>query len=375
LKRPVFIAYLGGAGALVAVALAALGVGGPPAPKTVLLMSGHTFGLGEQQVYAIDRTADLTVRFRDATGTLRTKKYHHQLRNSVAFTIEGVSSGGHPVLAMVTANPVAASTSSPAAYPAAPAAPVSPPPSPELDEHGALAIAGDAADLAPASIILSAVTDDVLSGGRPWKSGGDIKLPYGTVSLAVVNTASPMPNDQTNSVVQIHSTGAVQFRGKLAVGGFGQASLRGAGSADGTSFVDTQHKLLLGLAVTSAVRGNALARNKHGNYDLKLQLAIKLVHYVPGIPPVPIGPGYILASGYVGSYASPDTGNYSTAPPNPIAVPAPTNTEYTGSPLPTYEPSALPEASLPPIPMPLPSGQPVASPPPGPTPTPTPTRY
>jgi len=388
LKRPAAYAYLTGSLATLALALAARGFDTAPAPKTILLMSGHAFGIGEQQVYAIDTSADLVVRFRDSSGTARTKHYRHTVRTSVAFTIEGVSSSGHAVLALATANsapqvtPSATESAAPyvttpsAPYgTATPASPHSPPPSPELDEHGALAVAGSAADLAPASIILSGINADVLSAGKTWKSGGEVKLPYATVALGLENSAAPLSGDESNSVLQVRSTGTASMRGKLFAGGFGSAALRGAGPATGTSFIDTQNKLLLGFALKSSSHGNVTGRRKHGTYDLKLELAIKLVHYVPGIPPVITGPGYILASGYVGSYASPDTGNLSTAPSNPIAVPAATNTEYTGSPLPSFTPSALPEASLPPIPMPLPSDQPVASPPAGPTPTPTPTRY
>src|ERR1700730_4216667 len=123
-----------------------MGIDAPDAGKTFLLMNGHSFGIGEQQVYAIERSADLTVRFRDAAGTLRTKRYHHPIRPSVAFTIEGVSSTGRPVLAMAAYNPASPNQQQP------PPSPESPPPSPELDEHGSLATAGDADSFAPASI-------------------------------------------------------------------------------------------------------------------------------------------------------------------------------------------------------------------------------
>ncbi|MDQ6825224.1 MAG: hypothetical protein M3007_07165 [Candidatus Eremiobacteraeota bacterium] len=371
MKRLRVLVYLTAVAATLALALTAMGVDAPDAGKTFLLMNGHSFGIGEQQVYAIERSADLSVHFRDAAGTLRTKRYHHHIRTSVAFTIEGVSSAGRPVLAMAAYNPNPASANPEPPPPS----PQSPPPSPELDERGSLATAGYAGSFAPASIILSSLNDDVLSAGKKWSSSGSLILPFAKIAVNLENTAIPMKDDQSGTVTQINSVGKTDVRGKVSVAGFGQALLRGSGSALATAFVDSRDKLLLGFTLDSTSRGNAIGQRKRGAYDLKEQLTIKLVHYVPGIAPVVIGPGYIIASGYVGSYASPDTGNFSTAPPNPIAVPAATDTEYMGSPLPTFAPSALPEASLPPIPLPLASDQPIASPPPGPTPTPTPTRY
>lgn len=371
MKRAGFFAYLLAVIATLAVAVVAMGVDAPSASKTYLLMTGHTFGIGEQQVYAIDRSADLTIRYRDEIGELRSATYRHHLRSSAAFTIEGVSSAGRAVLAVATTNPAPQSS----AYATAASAPAAPPPSPELDERGALTAQAGMADLLPASLILSSMSDEVLGAGKPWKSSGVVRLPYGQLSLNLDNAPAASNATDNNTVVQIHSTGSADVRGALAVKGFGRATLRGAGAADATAFVDAQNKLLLGLMLTSSSHGNVVARGKRGSYDLKVQVAIKLIHYVPGIPPVRYGPGYIIASGYLGSYSSPDTSNYSTAPPNPIAMPAATNTEYSGSPLPSYAPSALPEASLPPIPMPLASDQAIVSPPPGPSPTPTPTRY
>lgn len=347
-----------------------MGVEAPAPSRTAFTLPGHSLGIGEQQVFVIDRTADLNLRFRDDLGRVHATHYRSHLATSIAFTVEGVSSSGSLVLGL--ALPGSPQPQSSQALPIPAVAPLSPPPSPELDQAGTLPTQ-KVADFGPASIFMSGLPDDLLNSSRPWKSVGVLALPYGRVAVNMVTTRAAAPADQATTIAHLIASGSADVRGKLALKGVGQASFEGSGRAVGSAYVDAQDHLLLGMTLTTFSQGNARARRGHGSYDLHVQLAIKLVHYVPGIPP--LTGGSAVASGHLGTNASPDMGNISTAPANPVAVPAPTDTGFVGSPLPTLQPSALPEASLPPIPLPMDSSQAIVSPPPGPTPTQTPFRY
>jgi len=372
------------AGALCAVAVATLGNGQPEQPADYVLVGGHAVGIGEQQVFAIVRESQLTFRFRDAGGVVRTHAYRNRALSSVAFTIEGLSSQGAAVLAItnshMTAPPAQPSaTATPlapyAAIYASPTAAPSVTPSPQVNANGAVS-ASDAADLAPLSALLSGLTAGIpASDAGPWKSGAEVQVPHARVTIALSNTvASPAP-DESNPIMHLVAAGTADARGTATVASVGTVVFSGAGTATANAYLDPQAKLALGMLLHSFSHGNARANRQRGTFTLLVDVTVKLVHFTPGLPPLPLTPGYVIASGYVGSYASPDTGNLTPAPANPVAVPAATDTEYVGSPPPSYVPSPLPEASLPPIPIPLPSDQPIVSPPPGPTPTPTPTRY
>ena len=375
-------------------AVIALGVASPPGvsgdTKTYYYVGGHLFGIGEQQVYLIDRDSILTVRYRTVRGDVQSKTFHRRVQSSVAWTIEGLASGGAPILGVATAAPtpegvVSISTLQPvrSTLPSTPAPPspepsgVSPRPSPMLDVRGAAAPTGALADLAPASILLSGITGDLPELGKPWKSSGDVRLSYGILTCTLQNVVATAAGDLDTNVMQIAQTGTASFQGKVNVPGFGLAALRGAGLAAGMSFIESQSKLLLGMSLSSASHGNAVANHKNGAYALSLKIAIKLVKYVPGIVPYSGGPiGFVPASGYLGGTTTPDTAIYSTAVPDTIGIPAATNTGFIPPPMqPSPYQSALPEMSLPPIPLPMSSDQPAASPPAGPTPTPQPTHY
>ena len=376
-------------------AVIALGVASPPgvsgdANKTFYYVGGHLFGIGEQQVYLVDRDSILTVRYRTERGDVQSKTFHRRVQSSVAWTIEGLASGGTPILGVATAAPtpvgaVSISTLVPvrSMSPSTPAPPspepsnVSPRPSPVLDPQGAALSDSALADIAPASIVLSSLTGDLPDIGRPWKSAGDLRLPYGTLTITLQNVVTTATGNLDTNVMQIAQTGTASFQAKINVPGFGRAALRGAGVTTGTSFVESLNKLLLGMSLSTASHGNAVANHKSGAYDLSVKIAIKLVKYVPGIVPYSGGPvGFVPASGYLGGTTTPDTAIYSTVVPDKIGIPAATNTGFIPPPMqPSPYLSALPEISLPPIPLPMSSGQPAASPPPGPTPTPQPTHY
>jgi hypothetical protein len=367
------------------MAAIAMSVAAPPGTsaddKAYFFVAGHTFGIGEQQVYLVDRDTQLIIRYRDANGALASKTFHQHVRSSVAWTIEGIASGGGPVLSVATAAPsptaIGSMTPAPAPSPSASPSPASPPPSPMLGSQGAIPPNSAMSEVAPASIILSGLTSDLPQIGRPWKSTGDLQLPIGRLTFDLDNVITAGTGDQDPAVAQIASTGKTGFTAKVKIAGFGAASLRGAGTATSTSFLETQNKLLLGLTLAASSHGNATAKDRHGNYDLSVKIAIKLVKYVPGIPPYNGSPGFVVASGYLGGTSAPDTGLYATAVPDKVTIPAPTDTGFIPPPAPpmTPYPSALPATSLPAIPLPMASDMPEASPPAGPTPTPQPTHY
>ncbi len=375
-------------------ATVALCVAAPPGTLATslayLYVGGHTFGLGEQQVYAIERDTSLTVRYKDASGNVKTPSFDQHVQSSVAWTIEGFSSTGSPVIALAFARyssaggpvlPIASGSplelTAVAPSPTQAPSPQSPQPSPALDAHGALHADAPMADIDPVSIILSGLQTDLPGYGRPWKSAGDIRLPYGALSVAFDNNVVTATGDQDPNVTRVASTGTTSFDAKLKVAGFGLATLRGSGSASGTSFTEGQNKLLLATSLLANSHGNASAGVRRGTYDLTVKVTIWLAKYVPGIPLYTGSPGFVPASDYLGETTAPDSQIYSTTAPDGVAAPAATDTGFIPGPLPVASAyhSSLPEASLPPIPLALPSDPTLASPPPGPSPTPQPTHY
>jgi len=355
----------------------------PPAATAsgtvALYAAGHPFGIGEQQVYLIDRASTLTVRYRDGQGELHSKTFHYHAQTSVAWTIEGLSSAGGPVLAVVTAAPTPPPSAAPTAPPASPqTSPHAPEPSPILDQHGVGAPApGTAlAELTPASVVLAGIGEQLPDVGKPWRSSGALPLPFGTLTLTMDHVVQTPTGDQDADLAVIASTGTTSFSAKVHVSGFGIATLHGAGAASATSYLETQNRLLLGTSISATSHGNATTTANHGTYELHATIAIALAKYVPGRVPNTGSPGFVPASDYLGSTTAPDSQIYSTTQPDTIAVPAATDTGFIPPPaVATPYQSALPAMSLPPIPLPMTSGQPAASPPPAPTPTPQPTHY
>ncbi len=365
------------------VAVVAAGVADPngqnPPAKAYYSVPGHAFGIGEEQVYVIARTSTLTVRYRDGSAASKSQTFKENASSSVAWTVEGISSAGGPILGVATAAPVSTASASPTptiSPSTTPTASASPQPSPMLDAQGAGAPTGALADLASASFLLSSLSVDLPDIGKWWTSTGVVSLRYGTLTLHMNNIVNQPTGDQ-GSVVQISSTGGTDLHAKIKVNGFGLATLHGGGGATSQTFVESQNKLLLGMTLNASSHGNANVKAHMGSYNLNVSTTIKLVHYIPGIPVYVGSPGFLPASAYLGNTAPSDTAIYSTAVPDQVARPVATNTEFippATAPVTPY-PSTLPEVSLPPIPIPESSDQPVASPPAPPTPTPTPTRY
>ncbi len=385
LSRPGRARLISAFGSLAGLAVVAVGVAGAPngagatAPVS-LYAAGHAFGIGEQQVYLIDRSSTLVVRYRDSNGDVHPKTFHYHALTSVGWTVEGLTSTGGPILGVATAAPSPSGSQTPS-NPTSQPTPQSPAPSPTLDARGATApAAGSAlAELAPASVLLSGLSAEPPEVGKSWKSSGQVQLPFGNLTIVLDNVAIAPSGDQDSNVAQINSTGTSGFWAKVKVGGsFGQAALRGGGAASATSYLETQNHLLLGTSIMATSHGNATAaaHQQHGTYELQVKISVKLVKYVPGFVPYNGSPGFVPASGYLGGTTAPDMQIYATTLPDALAAPAATDTGFIPPPaVATPYQSALPEISLPPIPLPMASGQAAASPPAGPTPTPQPTHY
>ena len=365
------------------VAFVAAGVADPSGQssqaKSVYYVAGHVFGLGEQQVYVVTRIATLTVRFRDASGVVQSRVFRQDDNASVAWTIEGIASGGGPILAVSTAAPPVASSASPSPVPTASAPPpatASPQPSPMLDAQGAGSSAGAMGDLSAATFLLGSLQSELPDIGKRWFSSGVLPLRYGVLTLSMNNMVD-LPTGDQGTMVLISSTGGCDFQSQLKVKGFGLATLRGGGGATSRTYLESQNKLLLGMVIDASSHGNAKAKDRLGSYTLQTDVTIKLLHYIPGVPVFTGTVGFVPASAYLGNTTAPDTSIYSTSVPAAIASPAATNTEFIPPPMApvTPYPSALPEVSLPPIPIPQSSDEPIASPPAPPTPTPTPSVY
>jgi hypothetical protein len=333
--------------------------------KASYAVAGHVFGIGEEQVFVVRSNTTLTVHYRDAAGNLHSETFRQDVATSVAWTVEGTTASGGPILGIAT--PSSSSPRSPSQDQQ---------PSPMLDSAGVGSTSGSLGELAAASFLLSSLSSDLPEVGKAWSSDGMLALRYGGLKVTMNNVAI-QPFGSGQDFVQIASTGGVDLQGKLTTPGLGFTVLRGKGGATAVSYIEPQNRLLLGMTLMAFSHGSATGKSRGGTYDLNASIATKMVHYVPGVPAFAGAPGFLVASAFVGHTAAADTSLYSTSQPEQVASPAATNTEFIPGPTEavTPYPSALPEVSLPPIPIPWSSDQPVASPPAPPTPIPTPTRY
>ena len=363
--------------AFAAAALASCAVGSlglfaptpPPGQPRNIFVPGRVYGLGEQQVYLVERSQKVVVRFRDPGGKAVERTENRSDQGSVALTVEGFASDGSTVLAISVVAPAADSARGPAPdtlpQPAGEA-----PASPAVTADGRIADGGGFDALAPATLVVGAGPDTPIADGAKWSASGVLPLQAGLQSVHLSNAALTWTDDP--GVLQVVSTGTFETRGSLNVPGFGDAQLRGAGSAAGMSFIDMSNRLLLGAAFTLKSTGNAVSsRGGAGTFLLSAAYTVKLMRYVPGMmaPPTPAGA------------MAPKSENIRTGPPDDLirqgapdelTRPAPTDNILRGTPLPQETPAPQVDASLPPVPVPVSSGAPLASPP-APPPTPAPT--
>jgi len=338
------------AAAAAATSVAALGDVGNPSSVPNAFLPNRAFGIGEQQVYVIERHQTVDVHFRAPNGDLVSKHVSRDDIHSVAFTVEG-SDAGDIVLAAVSDAPAQIDSA----------------PSPTVRADGTIAAAGPLAAIGAGALVLGSAPPG-LDEGATWNTSGTLQLPFGALQLRLTNTSAAWEGG--DAVLQVTSTGSADTDGTVTVPGFGPASLRGSGSTKGVSFIAADLRLLLGSAYTISGSGNAQnRRGEHGTYLMKAAYTLELARYVPGRPGMPayaptemprmietVSPDQIIHGGSVDENAHP----------------APTDNVFSGSPLPAGSPIPLPDASLAPVPLTVSSGAPLASPlPPPPTPVPT----
>lgn len=345
--------------AIAAAALAACAVGSlgflplPPEQPRNIFVPGHVYGLGEQQVYLVERGETITVRFRDANDDLVTRTIKRLDHRSLAFTVEGFNEDGSAVIAMDdNGRPTVEQA----------------PPSPAIHISGR--VFGDPlAALSGTTLIIGEGSDDTLHDGARWGSSGALPLSIGPQSVRISNIASVWGDD--TSVLQVASNGTFDAGGAVQVQGFGNAALRGNGFVIGSSYVDTLNRLLLGTTLTLRSSGNAASRQGTGVFTLSATYTIKLMRYVPGLLPAPAPSGALVPQTYNIRTGEPDNMTRQGTP-DALTRPAPTDNILRGSPAPVETQTPMPDASLPPVPIPVSSGAPIASPP-APPPTPMPT--
>jgi hypothetical protein len=373
--RPSLIAFAAPALALVALAAA---VSAPP--TTTAFMPGRTFGIGEQQVYSIEQDTKLIVRFRRADGSIDARNIESNTKRSVAFTVEGLTSAGNPVLGVATAvatpAPSGGSENAPAQGTAQPSASasVSPPPSPDVAADGSVRVDGDLAGLAPLGGVLAGAAADKLDPRTTWRSEAAVKLPLVALALHMSNTANAPANpDENTGVIGVTSTGSVDVSGSPKISGYGATRLRGSGAAAVQAFLDQKRGVVLGMLLNVGSRGNAAsAHGDHGEYELNVQYSVRLVRYVAGAPiQASPSPGAQPTLDTLTRFASPSS-VFSNGSLNPLARPAPTDPIFRATPFPgpTETATPAPSESLPPVPIPQSSDAPIASPPPPPTASP-----
>ncbi len=335
------------------------------APSGPIFFPGRQYGLGERQTYVIDRDARLTVRLAGPAGTIVSKTIDSVDESSVAFTVEGFTDAGMPVLAVATADRNDRGASSGASSATA---------SPVIENDGSVP-SETFAGFAPAAALLNGVDPQSLDIGTIWTSRGDLSLPFARVAVRLKGQVNFKSGDVHSTLLQALLTGAASIAGHPSVAPFGALHLIGGGAVTGNAFIYPERRLLLGMQLMLTSNGNVTdARGRHGAYALVSRWSIKLASYAPGVVPGPgISPGIGIPITQMGAPAPGATNVYSQNSPSDVFAPASVNPDVidksNASAPPTAAPS--PDESLPPIPVELPSDQPIASPPPGPSPTPS----
>jgi hypothetical protein len=349
----------------IAVAVLAAACIAAAAPSGPIFFPDRQYGLGERQSYVMSRDARLTVRFSRPGGALSAKTVAKARESSVAFTVEGFTDAGTPVLGIATAdqNDRDATGESSAATA-----------SPVIDADGGVR-SESFAEFAPATSLLNGLDAGALDIGATWHGQGDLLLPFARLALRLKSQVNFKSGDTGSTLLQALVTGNAGVTGHPLVAPYGAIRLIGAGTAAGSAFFSPERRLLLGMELTMTSNGNATdARGRRGSYSLVAHWSIKLARYAPGILPGPgISPGIGIPVTQMGAPEPGATNVYSQGSPADVFAPASINPDVidrsNASVPPTAAPS--PDESLPPVPIEMPSDQPMASPPPGPSPTPS----
>ena len=341
--------------ALLACSLAALAE--PAATNVTAFLPNRSFGLGEQQVYVIERNQTIVVRYHNADGDIVRKTLKRSESHSVAMTVVGYAVTGAAMLGVAVES---ASSNAPVTNAQA---------SPLVGADGMIAARGPLGQLAAVGIILGNLPNTPIVDGAKWNGSGVLRLPLGSVNVRVANTAAAFNGDP--ATLQVTSAGTLDTSGSVVIAGAGKAALRGGGTCNGSSFVDMADALVSGSVFNVASRGNlTFASGDVGEYTMTAAYTVKLARYVPGRSPAPTGMLPSNAPGLV-SGAQADSDMIRPGGENPVANPAPTDNLFSGaSPFATSTPA--PDQSLAPVPVPVSSNAPIASPP-APPPTPFPT--
>ena len=353
----------------IAVAALALACVAADAPSGPIFFPGRQYGLGERQSYVMSRDARLTVRFARTGGAVSSTTVTATHESSVAFTVEGYTDAGLPVLGVATADQRSSGDSGADSGDAATAAA-----SPEIDGDGVVRSASFA-EFGPATSLLNGLDAQAMDIGTTWHGQGDLALPFAHLALRLKSQVNFKSGDTGSILLQALVTGNADVAGHPKVAPFGAIRLKGAGTTVGSAFFSPERRLMLGMDLTTTSHGNALdARGRHGAYDLVAHWSIKLARYASGTLPGPgISPGIGIPVTQMGAPEPGATNVYSKGSPADVFAPASINPDVidrsNASAPPTLAPS--PDESLPPVPIAMPSDQPMASPPPGPSPTPS----
>ena len=333
------------------------------APTGPIFFPGRAYGLGEHQTYLIDRDAHLTVRLPRPGGATFSKTVAAVDESSVAFTVEGFTDAGAPVLGIATVRKTDGTGAVAGPQPSA---------SPVIENDGRVQSASFA-DLAPTAALMNGFNAQALDVGMTWRGRGDLPLPFATAALRLNGQVNFKSGDAQMTLLQALLTGDARISGTPVVAPFGAIRLSGGGALAGTAFFSPERRLLLGMDLTMICNGNVTdSHGRHGTYNLSSHWSIKLAGYAPGTLPGPgISPGIGIPVTQMGGAAPAATNVYSPSSPANVFEPASISPDVidrtNASAPPTAAPS--PDESLPPVPISIPSGQPVASPPPGPSPT------
>src|SRR5450755_2413877 len=146
--------------AVAALALACIAAAAPSGP---IFFPGRQYGLGERQSYVMSRDARLTVRFARSGGAVSTKTVVVARESSVAFTVEGFTDSGMPVLGVATADQNASDVSNEASSATA---------SPVIDGDGGVRNESFA-EFSPATSLLNGLDAQALDIGATWHGQGD----------------------------------------------------------------------------------------------------------------------------------------------------------------------------------------------------------
>ncbi|MBV8366562.1 MAG: hypothetical protein JO194_08665 [Candidatus Eremiobacteraeota bacterium] len=348
--------------ALAAAALAASAGAGSSSPLQNVFPMGRVFAVAEEQVYVIQRHQTLVVRYRSPSGDIVSRTLTRQDSHSIAFTVEGYENGAAVV---AVADDVASDQAAR--------------PSPAIGNDGSIAQAGALSALTPIALVLSGSPPPENTGGQSpaplteggkWPASGAVQMPFGTTMLRLTNASNAWEGN--DAVQQVVATGSIDSNASVTVPGLGIAALHGGGTANGTSFVDMEQRLVLGSSYTMTGSGNLSTRNgQNGTYMMKGDYLIALARFIPGRP----GPGYAEATELPRNIETvpPDSDIMHGGASSEISHPAPTDNIMREPPPQTEAGPPPQELSLPPVPLPSFSGARLASPP-APPPTPMPTR-